>query len=101
MIELITVFLLFLAKGRCYYCENEGAKIIHPDLEKYTGRDTAFESMACKSNVSKGSIGDNDFIIDYVDICEEDCIYFDASRDAKCAKFLNARAIAMQRPRFV
>jgi hypothetical protein len=133
-----------LPKGRCYYCENEGAKIIHPDLEKYIGRDIgpvysaynpsfsacffswnniflsqqisqqyfsadlsaqpngsiAFEGMACKSNVSKGSICDNDFIIDFVDICE-DCIYFDASRDAKCAEFLNARAISMQRPRFV
>lgn len=90
-----------MAKSRCYYCENEGAKIIHPDLEKYIGRDTDFESMACHDDMTMGSICDNDFIIDIVDVCEEDCIYFDASRDAKCAKFLNARAITMQRPRLI
>ena len=55
----------------------------------------------CNQTPPKGSICDNDFIIDFVDICEDDCIYFDASRDAKCAEFLNARAISMQRPRFV
>nr|CAB3498539.1 unnamed protein product [Digitaria exilis] len=35
---------------RCFYCENEGAEIIHPDLEKYIGRDIDFEDMACDDN---------------------------------------------------
>lgn len=93
-----------MVKGRCYHCENEEAKIIHPDLEKYDGRNDDFERMACDNNsgtTTEGSICDGEFIVDSVDICEEDCIYFDANRDAKCAEFLNARARTMQRPIFL
>jgi hypothetical protein len=88
-----------VAKGRCFYCENEGAEIIHPDLEKYVGRDTDFESMACNDSsgsTTEGSVSDGEYINDSVDVSEEDCIYFDASRDAKYAEFLNARARTMQ-----
>uniref|UniRef100_M8BXW4 Uncharacterized protein n=1 Tax=Aegilops tauschii TaxID=37682 RepID=M8BXW4_AEGTA len=35
------------------------------------------------------------------EVCEEDCIYFDADRDAKCAEFLNSRGRTMQGPRLV
>ncbi|XP_037452149.1 uncharacterized protein LOC119322743 [Triticum dicoccoides] len=90
--------------GRCYYCENEGAKIIHPDLQKYIGRDIDFERMACDDRsgmTTEGSISGGEFIIDSVDVCEEDCIYFDADRDTKCAEFLNARGRTMQGPRLV
>ncbi|XP_037452205.1 uncharacterized protein LOC119322789 [Triticum dicoccoides] len=90
--------------GRCYYCEKEGAKIVHPDLEKYIGRDIDFERMACDNKsimTTEGAISDGKFITDCVDVCEEDCIYFDATRDAKCAEFLNARARSMQGPRLV
>ncbi|KAM3243786.1 hypothetical protein ACQJBY_055618 [Aegilops geniculata] len=91
--------------GRCYYCEKEGAKIVHPDLEKYIGRDTDFERMACgdsSSTTTEDSISDGEFIIDSsVEVCEEDCIYFDADRDAKCAEFLNSRGRTMQGPRLV
>lgn len=90
-------------KGRCFDCENEGQEIIHPDLEKYVGRDIDFESMACDDNggaTTEGSVSDGEYINDSVDVSEEDCIYFDANRDAKCAEFLNARARTMQRPVF-
>ncbi|CAN6323330.1 unnamed protein product [Urochloa humidicola] len=90
--------------GRCYNCENEEARIVHPDLEKYDGRDIDFERMACDDKCgmeTEGSISDGKFLFDSVGICEEDCIYFDANRDAKCAEFLNARARTMQGPIFV
>ncbi|WVZ59815.1 hypothetical protein U9M48_009910, partial [Paspalum notatum var. saurae] len=70
----------------------EGAKIVHPDLKKYSGRDIMFEAMACM--VLGGLIIDDDgdeLIAACADICEEDCIYFDANRDARCVEFLNAR----------
>ncbi|CAN6309761.1 unnamed protein product [Urochloa humidicola] len=79
--------------GRCFYCENEGAKIVHSDMTKYNGRDTDFERMACE-NLGGMTVDDSGsrLVTDCIDVCEEDCIYFDASRDLKCAEFLNARA---------
>ena len=87
-----------MAKGRCFYCENEGAKIVHPDLTKYIGCDIAFERMACE-DLGGLTVGDSgkSLIADSAGICEEDCIYFDANRDVKCAEFLNARAGIFER----
>ncbi|GJN24093.1 hypothetical protein PR202_gb11810 [Eleusine coracana subsp. coracana] len=81
------------AKFRCFHCENEGAKIVHPDLENYNDRAIYFERMACKD---LGGMTVNDsgerLINSSMDICEEDCIYFDTNRDVMCANFLNERA---------
>ncbi|CAN6293626.1 unnamed protein product [Urochloa humidicola] len=41
--------------GRCYNFENEEVRIIHPDLEKYDGRDTDFERMACDDKCGTGA----------------------------------------------
>ncbi|CAN6309763.1 unnamed protein product [Urochloa humidicola] len=84
--------------GRCFYCENEGAKIVHPAETKYIGSDIAFERMACEDlgGLTVDDSGDK-LIAHCADICEEDCIYFDANRDVKCAEFLNARAGIFQR----
>ncbi|RLN40879.1 hypothetical protein C2845_PM01G35470 [Panicum miliaceum] len=86
------------AKGRCFYCENEGAKIVHPDSEKYN----AFERKAC-GDLGGLTVDDSGYwlITGSVDICEEDCISFDADRDAKCAEFLNARARTVKGPMLV
>ncbi|PVH31522.1 hypothetical protein PAHAL_9G169800 [Panicum hallii] len=90
------------AKGRCFYCENEGAKIVHPDSEKYNAYDIAFERMACEDLGGKTVDDSGDWLITgSVDICEEDCIHFDADRDAKCAEFLNARARTVKGPMLV
>ncbi|KAL6637501.1 hypothetical protein ACP70R_025073 [Stipagrostis hirtigluma subsp. patula] len=88
--------------GRCFYCENEGAKVVHPVWEKYHGRDIDFEEMACNDfgGMPVDDRGDR-LIAESVDICEEDCIYFDASRDAKCAELLNARAVIFRQRCFV
>ncbi|CAN6304355.1 unnamed protein product [Urochloa humidicola] len=90
------------AQGRCFYCENEGAKVVHPDLEKYNGCDIAFERMACENlgGLTVDDSGDR-LITGSVDTCEEDCICFDANRDTNCAEFLNARARTMQGPMLV
>ena len=96
-------FIVFLlAKGRCFHCENEGAKIVHPDSEKYNGFDVDFERIACKvlGGLTVGDSGDW-LITSSIDMCEEDCIYFDANRDAKCAEFLNARARTVKGPMLV
>lgn len=95
LIELTVLSLLFLLakEDRCFYCENEGAKVVHPDSEKYNGCDIPFERMACEDLGGLTVYDSGDRLITHsVDICEEDCIYFDASRDVKCEEFLNSRA---------
>lgn len=85
---------LFLLKGRCYHCECEGAKIVHPDLEKYNGRTDFLEMARDKSSgtTTEDVISRCEYLHDAVDICEEDCVCFDASWDVECAEFLNSRA---------
>uniref|UniRef100_A0A0E0KHT4 PIR2-like helical domain-containing protein n=1 Tax=Oryza punctata TaxID=4537 RepID=A0A0E0KHT4_ORYPU len=80
--------------GRCYHCECEGAKIVHPDLEKYNGRTNFLEMARNKSSgtTTQDVITRCEYLHDAVDICEEDCVCFDASRDVECAEFLNSRA---------
>uniref|UniRef100_A0A453PL26 Uncharacterized protein n=2 Tax=Triticinae TaxID=1648030 RepID=A0A453PL26_AEGTS len=39
--------------GRCYYCEKEGAKIVHPDLEKYIGRDPTLSAWLAVTAVAR------------------------------------------------
>uniref|UniRef100_A0A0D3FMS9 Uncharacterized protein n=3 Tax=Oryza TaxID=4527 RepID=A0A0D3FMS9_9ORYZ len=80
--------------GRCYHCECEGAKIVHPDLEKYNGRTDFLEMARDKSSgtTTEDVISRCEYLHDAVDICEEDCVCFDASRDVECAEFLNSRA---------
>uniref|UniRef100_A0A0D9VXT3 DUF3615 domain-containing protein n=1 Tax=Leersia perrieri TaxID=77586 RepID=A0A0D9VXT3_9ORYZ len=85
--------------GRCFHCEREGAKIVHPDLEKYTGR-INFLEMACDKSsgiTAEGLLGYCEYVLAAVDICEDDCVCFDASRDAKCAEFLNFRGACKAR----
>ncbi|TVU46213.1 hypothetical protein EJB05_05734, partial [Eragrostis curvula] len=85
-------------KLRCFHCEKEGAKIVHPDTDKYKDRDIYFERMACK-DLGVMTVDDTSerLITSSMDICEVDCIYFDANRDTKCANFLNARARIFER----
>ncbi|KAJ1294591.1 hypothetical protein BS78_01G156900 [Paspalum vaginatum] len=94
----LTVVLFLLAIGRCFFCEKEGAKIVHPDLKKYSGRGIDFEVMA--RMVLGGLTVDDDgdeLVAACADICSEDCIYFDANRDARCVEFLNARDVRFSR----
>jgi hypothetical protein len=58
--------------------------------------------MACEDLGGKTVDDSGDWLITgSVDICEEDCIHFDADRDAKCAEFLNARARTVKGPMLV
>ncbi|EEE59748.1 hypothetical protein OsJ_12215 [Oryza sativa Japonica Group] len=82
--------------GRCFHCEYEGVKVVHPESQKYHGRDIDFEEMACKSHsngiVNEDLVSSGESVTYSVGISQEDCIYFDFRRDVKCANFLNAHA---------
>uniref|UniRef100_A0ACD5XXK6 Uncharacterized protein n=1 Tax=Avena sativa TaxID=4498 RepID=A0ACD5XXK6_AVESA len=77
--------------GRCFHCECEGTKVIHPPSEKYRGCCTEFEDMASgKSPVSNEElINQAKYGTMFVDTMEDDCVYFDSAWDAKFAVFLN------------
>lgn len=67
---------------------------MHPESQKYHGRDIDFEEMACKSHsngiVNEDLVSSGESVTYSVGISQEDCIYFDFRRDVKCANFLNA-----------
>ncbi|EEC76004.1 hypothetical protein OsI_13141 [Oryza sativa Indica Group] len=73
-----------------------GVKVVHPESQKYHGRDIDFEEMACKSHsngiVNEDLVSSGESVTYSVGISQEDCIYFDFRRDVKCANFLNAHA---------
>ncbi|KAM0893099.1 hypothetical protein ACQ4PT_025349 [Festuca glaucescens] len=77
--------------GRCFHCECEGIKIIHPPSETYHGRCTEFEDMASGKNpvsneelISQGKYGTL-----FIDTMEDDCVYFDSSWDGDFAVSIN------------
>uniref|UniRef100_A0ACD5YE03 Uncharacterized protein n=1 Tax=Avena sativa TaxID=4498 RepID=A0ACD5YE03_AVESA len=77
--------------GRCFHCECEGTKVIHPPSETYRGCCTEFKDMASgKSPVSNEElINQAKYGTLFVDTMEDDCVYFDSAWDAKFAVFLN------------
>ncbi|XP_047050078.1 uncharacterized protein LOC124655177 [Lolium rigidum] len=77
--------------GRCFHCECEGIKIIHPPSETYHGRCTEFEDMASGKNpvsneelISQGKYGTL-----FIDTMEDDCVYFDSAWDGDFAVSIN------------
>uniref|UniRef100_A0A0D9VXT2 Uncharacterized protein n=1 Tax=Leersia perrieri TaxID=77586 RepID=A0A0D9VXT2_9ORYZ len=75
--------------GRCFHCEYEGVKVVHPGRKKYHGRDIDFEEMACdKSNgiINEDLVNSAKHVTYSVCISQEDCIYFDFHRDVKSAR---------------
>ncbi|KAM0835330.1 hypothetical protein ACQ4PT_063007 [Festuca glaucescens] len=89
------IFDLTKDAGRCYHCEYDGIKIIHPSSESYIGRCEDFEDMARgESSVNiQGLVGHGqrktlfDGTLEY-----EDSIYFDPSWDVDFSKFINRTA---------
>jgi hypothetical protein len=84
-------FVLLLRKGRCFHCECEGIKIIHPPSETYHGLCTEFEDMASGKNpvsneelISQGKYGTL-----FIDTMEDDCVYFDSAWDGDFAVSIN------------
>uniref|UniRef100_A0A0E0M531 Uncharacterized protein n=1 Tax=Oryza punctata TaxID=4537 RepID=A0A0E0M531_ORYPU len=74
---------------RCLYCENQGAKVVHPAFEKFHGGDKEFEGVICgkRTNLT------NDLNLCRIDCAvqslgghEEDFMYVDAEV-TKCPPF--------------
>ncbi|CAN6315421.1 unnamed protein product [Urochloa humidicola] len=77
--------------GRCFHCEYEGIKIVHPDSGTYRGRETDFEEMACgKRKVDiEQLIGFGKMRMEFVGIVNDDSVYPDPETDARFAECMN------------
>jgi hypothetical protein len=84
-------FVLLLRKGRCFHCECEGIKIIHPPSETYHGRCTEFEDMASGKNPVSNEelISQAKYGTLFIDTMEDDCVYFDSAWDGDFAVSIN------------
>lgn len=73
---------------RCFCCEQNGIKIVHPCLETYNGRRDDFHKMASGTHgVQIGTIITRyEFEVDGMFTIKEDWIYFDPNMDAKIAE---------------
>uniref|UniRef100_A0ACD5ZBF8 Uncharacterized protein n=1 Tax=Avena sativa TaxID=4498 RepID=A0ACD5ZBF8_AVESA len=81
--------------GRCYHCEYDGIKIIHPSSKPYLGRCTEFEDMARgESEVDVQELvqlGQTNTLFDGT-LEYEDSIYFDPVWDADFSRFIDKTA---------
>ncbi|CAL4944142.1 unnamed protein product [Urochloa decumbens] len=77
--------------GRCFHCEYEGIKIVHPDFGTYRGRETDFEEMACgKRKVDNELlIGFGEIRMEFVGMVSDDSVYSDPATDADFAECMN------------
>ncbi|KAK1632115.1 hypothetical protein QYE76_006430 [Lolium multiflorum] len=77
--------------GRCFHCECEGIKIIHPPSETYHGRCTEFEDMASGKNPVSNEelISQAKYGTLFIDTMEDDCVYFDSAWDGDFAVSIN------------
>ncbi|CAO2044702.1 unnamed protein product [Urochloa humidicola] len=87
------VSILSSSEVRCCYCEFEGTRILHP-VESYSGGFMDFEKMATGSHTVTNArvISHGELIACPVGILEEECIYFNADRDAKFIQAMNKTA---------
>uniref|UniRef100_A0A0D9WPP9 Uncharacterized protein n=1 Tax=Leersia perrieri TaxID=77586 RepID=A0A0D9WPP9_9ORYZ len=77
--------------GRCFHCEYEGTKIVHPAFETYHGRESDFEEMACgrrdvdnEELIAFGKLGS-----EHMGVLHDDSVYFDPARDSDFVKWMN------------
>ena len=73
---------------RCFPCEFNGAKIVHPDDQTYSGYYKDFELMAQRKDVTWNEliISAYDLNVDQMCTRTEDWIYFDPNMDSKFAE---------------
>ncbi|CAM0871461.1 unnamed protein product [Alopecurus aequalis] len=81
--------------GRCYHCECEGTKVIHPSSESYLGRCADFHDMAGGDTArdAQGLVrhGQTNTLFDGT-LEEEDSVYFDPAWDVDFSVFINDTA---------
>ncbi|CAL4927084.1 unnamed protein product [Urochloa decumbens] len=77
--------------GRCFHCEYEGIKIVHPDFGTYRGRETDFEEMTCGERKvdNEQLISFGKMRMEFVGIVSDDSVYSDPATDADFAECLN------------
>jgi len=66
---------------RCLYCESEGAKVVHPAMEKFHGGDQAFEEMICRGDnlANERLICKSEYAVQRMCGVEEDFMYVDVT----------------------
>uniref|UniRef100_A0ACD6AGH5 Uncharacterized protein n=1 Tax=Avena sativa TaxID=4498 RepID=A0ACD6AGH5_AVESA len=81
--------------GRCYHCEYNGIKIIHPSSKSYLGRCTEFQDMARgESEVDVQELvelGQTNTLFDGT-LEYEDSVYFDPVWDTDFSRFIDKTA---------
>jgi hypothetical protein len=80
--------------GRCFHCEDNGIKIVHPLSHTYLGQSFDFEEMARRKHsvTNDELVGDGELRTVFFDTSEDDCIYFDPAWDAHFSMRLNEEA---------
>uniref|UniRef100_M0WE92 Uncharacterized protein n=1 Tax=Hordeum vulgare subsp. vulgare TaxID=112509 RepID=M0WE92_HORVV len=73
---------------RCFCCEHNGIKIVHPFFETYNGRRDDFQEMASgrQDVLIQTIISRYEFEVDGMFTLKEDWIYFDPNMDGKIAQ---------------
>uniref|UniRef100_A0ACD5VCG4 Uncharacterized protein n=1 Tax=Avena sativa TaxID=4498 RepID=A0ACD5VCG4_AVESA len=74
--------------ARCFCCERNGVKIVHPRLERYNGCSEDFRMMASGKHgvLNEFIISSYELAVDDMYTLKEDWIYFDPNMDAKIAQ---------------
>ncbi|CAN6293183.1 unnamed protein product [Urochloa humidicola] len=93
-IPLIFPVTVWEDAGRCFHCECEGAKIVHPTSVGYLGQDSDFEDMTLgdHSVSNEGLIGFWGQKTVFLDTSQDYHIYFDPAWDVDFAARLNRDA---------
>ncbi|TVU45175.1 hypothetical protein EJB05_04650, partial [Eragrostis curvula] len=74
--------------GRCFHCESEGNKIVHPAVGIYRGRETDFEELARGQRKvgNEDLIGIGEMRMEFVGVLSDDSVYCDPTVDSDFSK---------------
>ncbi|TVU45164.1 hypothetical protein EJB05_04639, partial [Eragrostis curvula] len=76
------------APSRCFHCESEGNKIVHPAVGIYRGRETDFEELARGQRKvgNEDLIGIGEMRMEFVGVLSDDSVYCDPTVDSDFSK---------------
>ncbi|KAF8675385.1 hypothetical protein HU200_047750 [Digitaria exilis] len=89
--SLCTVLVSPSDSGRCFHCEFQGIKIVHPDFGTYRGRETDFEEMACGKRKldNEELIGFGLMRMEFMGMVSDDSVYSDLATDSDFTECMN------------